>query len=536
MTRASGDIRERPSAPVHLTPRSTAAIVAGPAVAWRQALWLVTAATLARILLGAIVPLFPDEAYYWAWSQRLAFGYFDHPPVIAWLIAGGTALLGDTNIGVRLLPILMGSVATVALAATVRQLAGDHAARFAALLLAVMPLSAAGFVLATPDAPLLAAVSVTLYCVVRALDPIAPRRTQLQMWLLAGLAIGLAMASKFTGVFIPIGVLLAVLLHRELRPLLRSPGPWIAVLVASAVMLPVLWWNAQHDWIAFRFQLGHGLGTTARGTWWQRELDLLGGQLGLVSPILFVALVLALKRHYSRREEPRRFLLAQVALFALGFFVYSATRKSVEANWPAIGWVPALILVAASRPALRTVWERRAVWVAGVLTVIALSQVVLPWWPLPARRDPVAKAHGWRSVAAEVQAVAERERAAGATVHVAANRYQDAALLGLHLPGHPETFALNLNARRNQYDLWPRLRERAAAGATLLFVLDERGEPTAEPPAAVQALAPHFAAVESGPLLSLARSGEEYARRRVWILRGWSGTWPADPSDPLSVP
>ncbi|MEA3246785.1 MAG: hypothetical protein U9Q74_11580, partial [Gemmatimonadota bacterium] len=82
---------------------------AGPKpAAWSQAMWIVAAALLVRLALAAVVPLFPDEAYYWEWSRRLAAGYFDHPPAIAWLVRGGTAVFGDTPFGVRFLPVLAG--------------------------------------------------------------------------------------------------------------------------------------------------------------------------------------------------------------------------------------------------------------------------------------------------------------------------------------------------------------------------------------------------------------------------------------------
>lgn len=516
---------------------------------WRQALGILLASTLVRLALGATVPLFPDEAYYWEWSRRLAFGYFDHPPVIAALIAGGTALLGDTALGVRLFPILVGSAAGVAVSATARHLADGRAARYVALLFALMPLSAAGLVLATPDAPLLAAIAATLYFVVRALDATAVRIDATLYWIAAGIAIGIAMASKFTGVFIPMAITLALIIHPGLRHHLRAPGPWLAVAVASLVMAPVLFWNAHHDWIAFRFQLGHGLGTAARGTWWQRELDLLGGQVGLLTPILFVLLVGVIARAYAPRGEPTRFALAQVAVFCLAFFVYSATRKSVEANWPAIAWVPALALLAGARLGARSAWERRAAWVAGGLTTIALVHVVMPYLPLPAPRDPVSKAHGWAELAAGVHAIGVD--AAGAavggtsgaaadtprtpTVHVAANRYQDAALLAFHLPDHPDVFALNIGARRNQYDLWPRITTAAQRGDIVLLVLDERGDPPANLPPMLATLAPHFAETRMGPLLPLVRGQADVGRRRVWILADWRGSWPADPSDPLTV-
>lgn len=513
---------------------------AGDARLLRHALWILAGTTVLRLVLGAVVPLFPDEMYYWDWSRRLQGGYFDHPPMIAVLIAGGTAILGDTPLGVRLLPILFGTLAGLFLVRTATHLAGAAAGRFAAVIFAVMPLAAAGLVLATPDAPLLAFLAWTVYCVVRALDSRAPISST-AYWVIAGLAVGLAMASKFTGVFFPMAIVLAMVAHRGLRERLTQPGPWLAVVVASIVMIPVLWWNSRHDWIAFRFQLGHGLGAPARGSWIGRELELIGGQLGLVTPILLVLMLAATWqavrdvlprrgtgtfRIASLDDSPARFTLAVITLFCCAFFMYSATRRSVEANWPAIAWVPAIVLLAAARGGPRTAWERRGVWLAGALTTVALAHVVVPFLPLPARRDQVSKAHGWEALASAVDS-ARRELPAGTPV--AANRYQDAATLAFHLADHAHAYSLNLGARRNQYDLWPRFSDEFARGATLLLVLEEPAEGT---PGPIRRLDGHFASVEPGPLVTMRRGGEYVGRRRLWVLDDWAGTWPADSTDP----
>lgn len=426
---------------------------------------------LVRLAFAATVPLVPDEAYYWTWSRHLAGGYFDHPPVIAWLIAGGTALLGDTPLGVRLLPNLAGTLATAAIAWTADVLAGPRAARFALLAFAAMPVAAVGMILATPDAPLLLGVAWSLCCVVHALSHPAGSGSATRWWLGAGVAIGVAMASKFTAVLVPMGLTVTIVAVPALRPRLREPGPWLAVGVASLVMVPVLLWNDMHDWIAFRFQLGHGLGGGAKESLLQRELNLLGGQALLVTPILFGLLLAAIAR--ARREDPRRVALAGVAASALAFFVFSATRKNVEANWPAIAWVPAVVLLAASRPVERSRWERRGLRLAAVVSTLLLAHVVRPLVVLPGSRDPVNQAHGWSDLAAAVDS-ARRAVAGSANAEplVAANRYQDAAMLAFHLPGHPDVTSLNLGGRPNQYDLWPAAPDRLRFGGTMLLVLE----------------------------------------------------------------
>ena len=67
----------------------------------RLALILIIVLLALRAVFAALLPLSADEAYYWLWSQHPAWGYFDHPPMIAWLIRAGTLVLGDTPLGVR---------------------------------------------------------------------------------------------------------------------------------------------------------------------------------------------------------------------------------------------------------------------------------------------------------------------------------------------------------------------------------------------------------------------------------------------------
>ena len=510
---------------------------------WHQALWILAASLVVRLALGAITPLYADETYYWEWSRQIAFGYFDHPPVVAWMVAAGTQLLGETPLGVRFFAILAGSVGGFAIVRTACHLAGESAARFAALIVALMPLMAGGLALATPDATLFAGVSYALYGVTRAVDPVEEPRAALGYWMLAGVAIGVAMLSKLTGVLVPLGVVLAFAAEPSLRRHFATPGPWLAVAMASLLMLPFLIWNADHDWISFRFQLQHGLGAEGRGNWASREFSLVWSQIGVATPILLglfvvaVARALRVSRALRAPREPMRFVLATVALTVLLFFIASATRRPVEPNWPAISWMAAIILLASARPLARTRVERWGVGLAGTISVLALAHVVVPYLPVPPRRDPTIKSHGWPALASAVDSArtALAGRAPRVAPAVAVNRYQDAALLAYHLSDRQPVFALNLGARKNQYDLWPQFGERAARGATILLVVDARNESSATLPATIARLAPHFARFERGPLVALARGDAVFGHRRLWVLTGWTGTWPADSTDLLTT-
>ena len=96
-------------------------------------------------------------------------------------------------------------------------------------------------------------------------------------------------------------------------------------------------------------------------------------------------------------------------------------------------------------------------------------------------------------------------------------------MIAFWLPGHPETFALNLGGRRNQYDLWPPFRAQARQGDDLVLALDASDRP----PDTIVRLTPYFAGVQPDSLVSLRNRHGIVATRRLWVLTGWGGEWPA---------
>ena len=495
--------------------------------AWRGALAVLLGGLGVRLLFAALLPLFPDEAYYWDWSRHLAAGYFDHPGGIALLVAAGTALLGDTSpFAVRFLPVLAGFVATLAGIGIARRLCGDRAALLASLVVTSFPIAAAGLVLATPDTPLLATTAVALYAVVRAIQAAPHSRASLGWWLTSGIALGLAFSSKYTSILLPFSVVLAVLGRRDLRVRLSEPGPYLACLVATLVFLPVLWWNAQHGWISFGFQIHHGLGAPRRDPLapLKRLGDLIGGQAALASPILFVMLAVATAQALRRASSGDRFLLGVVAAVTFLFFCVSATRKRVEANWPAPAYIPAIALLASvDWPERGRRWLRAGIALAAIFSALISLHAAFAILPVPPNKDPVARSAGYEALADSAWAAAQAAaRATGRAAWLGADRYQDAAELGFYAPGQPITFATNLSGRANQYDLWPRFADVARPGDNLVLALDE-GSDT---PAVAVRLEPYFSSESRVPLVELRSRRGIASRRRLWVLGGWRGGWP----------
>jgi 4-amino-4-deoxy-L-arabinose transferase-like glycosyltransferase len=498
---------------------------------WTIAVSIVSAAALVRLVFAGVLPVFPDEAYYWEWSRRLAAGYFDHPPMVALLIRAGTSIFGPTPIGIRLGSIVAGWIASLFTIMMARRIAAGDAtiAVRAAIIMSVLPLAAAGLVLATPDVPLLAATAATLYCVLRAVEAGHDLRASIRWWAAAGVALGTAFLSKYTAVLVPLGVLVAFTTRPSLRWRLKDYGPYVACVLAALVFLPVVVWNARNDWVSFAFQLKHGLSTpqgSALVAAWKHEGDLFGGQAALVSPILFVLMGVVVWRSFDQTATDSERVLGIVAFVCFAFFVVSAFRQRVEPNWPATAYVPATVLLARRlRTRRREKWIRAGVVLGGLMSVAIYAQGLTPVLPIAPPRDPVARAFGWSDLARAGDSTRGAVHAAtNATVWIGADRYQDAAELALESSAHTTTFATNLSGRANQYDLWPRFTDVARKGDALVLVVDESDE--SQPHAAIAGLAPHFTSIERGALVVLRRGSGEIGRRRLWTLVDWRGGWP----------
>jgi hypothetical protein len=214
---------------------------------------------------------------------------------------------------------------------------------------------------------------------------------------------------------------------------LLRPAPWLGALLGGAVFLPVLTWNAKHGWASFARQGG-------RVAEWQpgnaiRFLgELIGGQIGLSTPLLFVlfagGVAFTVRRAWQTRD-PAATLLAALTLPATAVFMQHALGDRVQGNWPAIVY-PAAAIAAAGLPGRS--WRRQhapAVALGIAITLIAYAQAAWAPLPLPVRLDPIAlRLSGWDAVAVRVAAARQREGGE----FVAADQYGVASVLALDMP------------------------------------------------------------------------------------------------------
>src|SRR3954468_11693884 len=184
-----------------------------------------------RLVSAAYTPLTFDEAYYWTWSKHLAGGFYDHPPMVAVVIRLGTLMAGDTELGVRLLSILLALPMSFAVYRTAEILfGGRRVAATATILLNVTLMAAVGTMIVTPDAPLLVASAFVLFFLAKVL---ATGRGA--WWLAVGAAVGLALLSKYTALFFGPAILIWLVSVPKLRHWLISPWPYLGGVVSLAI-------------------------------------------------------------------------------------------------------------------------------------------------------------------------------------------------------------------------------------------------------------------------------------------------------------
>jgi 4-amino-4-deoxy-L-arabinose transferase-like glycosyltransferase len=446
--------------------------------------YLLAALTLLRLGVAATVPLAPDETYYWVWSHGLAAGYPDHPPMVALWIRLSTIIAGNTALGIRLLGPLSVAVASLLLADAADCLLADRRAGIrAAILLNATLLLGIGAVIMTPDTPLLVFWTACIWGMARLLKSGDPR-----WWLAIGLFAGLAMDSKYTAALLWFGIVLWLLVTPAMRRWLRRPAPWFGAAIALAVFLPVVVWNANHGWTSFAQQGGR------LGEWQPADAphfltELVFGQLGLVTPLIFVfcvgGIVLS-ARNAWRTRDPAWTLLAALTLPSVILFTQHALGDRVQGNWPAIIY-PAAAVAAAAAGLQTPAWQR--LWTPSIIlgfaiTLLAYVQGTASLLPIPTRFDPVAlRLAGWDTLAAQVETMRAR---AGADF-IAADQYGVASELAFALP-FP---VVGIEPRWALFDL-PHAK---VAGQTGILVHDGGGTPDRTPWSTVTELG----AVERGP-------------------------------------
>lgn len=334
----------------------------------RAVLVIIVGSGLVRLWLAAVTGLGFDESYMLGNARTFMLSYVDQVPMHLWMAGLARRIFAsEAPVFVRLPFVLAFAGSTWLMFTLTRRLFSARAGLWAVIafnLAPVFSLAHASWILA--DGPtvffLLATANVVAHLL---LDDGPPARPTL-LWIGAGVLGGLALLSKYSAAFFFVAVFVTMLTVPALRRRLATPGPWLGVLAAFVVFLPVVVWNAEHDFVGFAFQ-SRRVGLVAPQV--ASMLEIAGGQLLYLTPWLaipfLISLIGALRRGPS---DPRSWLPALAAIGPIAFFTFAALFGRGLPHWPMPGWLFAIPLFGRDAAELA---ERRPTFARGYMAAAA---------------------------------------------------------------------------------------------------------------------------------------------------------------------
>lgn len=393
--------------------------------------FLVLISLIIRAFLASILEFGNDEVYYWTYALYPDLSHFDHPPMVGYLIQLFTLNLNlDSELFIRLGAVLLGTFNTWLIFLIGKNIRDALTGFYAALLYTS---SLYAFIIAgtfiLPDTPQLTFWLVTIYFLLNSINGL-PSKKAGNYLMLAGLAAGLALASKYTSVFLMGGAFLYVLFFNR-----KWFGRWeiyAAFLLALIPFIPAFWWNYNNDFISFTFQSDRvGIFDAGlRGDFFFTEL---GGQMLYNNPVNFVIGALAIisffrKTPFINKEKGRLIILLSLPLIML-FLFFSLFRHTLP-HWTGPAWTTIILLSAAwlrengvGKPRIKLIPSSVVSALSLLLIVIVLGLMQIKGGMLfyddndnpteLGRKDVSLDMYGWKQLSEEFTEIIKKEAISG---------------------------------------------------------------------------------------------------------------------------
>jgi 4-amino-4-deoxy-L-arabinose transferase-like glycosyltransferase len=369
---------------------------------------VIAVVTMARLLLLLLdrYDLSGDEAQYWVWSLAPDLGYYSKPPLVAWVIAASTAMVGDGTFGIRVASPLAHAGTALILHAIGTRLYDARVGAWSAVLYITLPAVFVSSLLISTDPFLLLFWAAALHASLRIVEDGA-----LRWWALLGLFLGLGTLAKYAMAMFPVGLALFFATSPEARRRIEARGVVLALLVAVLLYLPNLAWNLEHGLVSYRHTADNA---NLRGALLQpwKGVEFLLSQFGVFGPIPFAVLLIAASRPRRLLADPRARLLVLVMLPLAAMMVVVAFLSRANANWAAPLYVSATVLVAAwlverGRSGLMALAVALHLAAAGLMAGYHdLARIA--GIELSGRSDPFKRLLGWRTLGDGVARVLAR--------------------------------------------------------------------------------------------------------------------------------
>jgi len=364
---------------------------------------------VARLFFAVALGLGIDESYTIAISRHLCLSYFDHPPLHLWIVHFSSLVEGESVAARDPFVALFFATAWIYYRFAC-ELFGPRSSLIGLFALNVTPFffaSAGAWIV--PDGPLLFGLAVVAWAASRLFFSKPPDQALAwRYWILIGVGLGLAGLAKYSAVLPAAGLAAFVTLSSNQRHWLKHPAPYVSAIVAFAMIMPVIVWNAQHGWASFKFQGARGVpGGELHPA---QLLTMVVGEVAFLSPWIFAPLVAGIASAFRHWRDERRLFLLCLSLPAIVLFTLTPLWGGRgQPHWAMPGWFFAFALMGAwvnkfgiSAGALRR-WVFVSLALLAAIVAIAILQASTgwPWVVLAAQShlaDPTLEGFEWRNL------------------------------------------------------------------------------------------------------------------------------------------
>ena len=397
-----------------------------------------------NLLQARFTTLNNDEAYYWMYSKQLAWGYFDHPPMIALMIRIGYFFFHN-ELGLRLIVVLSQLVAfsVIWLLTNKEQRKKKENILLFFIIAVILPVCNIYGFISTPDAPLILFSAVFLLVYKRFLEEESWQNT-----LFLGISIVALMYSKYHG------GLLVILVILSNPALLKNFKFYLAVLLSLLLFFPHLFWQYSNDFPSVKYHLIERVSAFNP----RHVPEYLASQLSFNNPFIIVLLIWIMIKVRSKNLFDK----ALYYIFAgfLIFFFISSFRYRVEPQWTAMISIP-MIIILFNNVEYKS-WIRGYLkWVAIILFplfLLARLACMVDFLPISFFKNEFHKKKQWAN---------DISMLAGDRPVVFTNSYQRPSIYTFYTGKFAHTLD-NLSYRKTQYDLWD--FEEKVHGKEVLYV------------------------------------------------------------------
>ena len=392
-----------------------------------------------NLLQGIFTEIQEDEAYYALYGEHLAWGYYDHPPMVG-LMTFLSSLFFSGTLGVRFFTIIASCLSLWVMWEIADQVRNDAMKKspllFLVLACSIVMFNIYGFV-TTPDASLILFSALFLLVYQRYLENKSWKNA-----LLMGLFMALMIYSKYHA-FLFLGLIVLSNLK-----LLKDGKFWVACFLALALLTPHILWQVNNGFPSFKYHLV-GRNEAFR---WSYFFEYLPNQLLIFNPFTFGAVVYVLIKDRNRVRIPPAPLKRGIGVFERGlkfiligfffFFWLMAFRGHVEPHWTIVCVIPIVVLL--YRKALVDDKLRKYIKffiLPSLLLVLAFRILLL---------TPLADRFGYHGKEPYYKAI---EQVAGDRPVVIRGSFQQPALYH-YFSGKESSTLQCYYDRMTQYDLW----------------------------------------------------------------------------------